>query len=403
MKSKKRISNIHIFALASHGKGISGGDRIFIELSRRWSTSIPITIHTWKEGNEMCERQNLRENKNLIIKIYDLGIFTNTTLFLNYIARIVKGIWIGFSFIPNTNYQLQATCIYNASEFWMDSLPCVLIKLRFPKIKWIASWYQTAPNPFKGYASAQRNKTYRLSALLYWLIQLPIKPLVEKYADKIIVNNDDEKKQFARHTKYDRTIVLIGAVDIETIGKWKLKNRNLPKKFDAVFQGRFHPQKGVEELIDIWAMVVNEIPQAKLAMIGDGPLMENVKLQILNAKLESSVELFGYVFDGPKKYKIFSQSKIVVHPAFYDSGGMAAAEAMAFGLPAIGFDLKAYESYYPEGMLLSSDMKSFANNIVNLLKDRNKLQEIGKKAEYLIKKNYSWDIRASEILNKINL
>ena len=52
------------------------------------------------------------------------------------------------------------------------------------------------------------------------------------------------------------------------------------KKYDAVFIGRFHPQKGVLELIDIWKRVVNKKPQAKLAMIGDGPLMKKVQLKI---------------------------------------------------------------------------------------------------------------------------
>ena len=51
------IKELHIFALASHGNGISGGDRIWIELTRRWSKKFPITVHTWKEGKEMGETE----------------------------------------------------------------------------------------------------------------------------------------------------------------------------------------------------------------------------------------------------------------------------------------------------------------------------------------------------------
>ena len=51
-------------------------------------------------------------------------------------------------------------------------------------------------------------------------------------------------------------------------------------------------------------------------MIGDRPLMKNVKLKINNLKLENNIRLFKCLFDGSKKYSIFDKSKIVVHPAF---------------------------------------------------------------------------------------
>jgi glycosyltransferase involved in cell wall biosynthesis len=180
------------------------------------------------------------------------------------------------------------------------------------------------------------------------------------------------------------------------------KKRGLSKIYDAVFQGRFHPQKGVVELIEIWRRVVEKIPEAKLVMIGDGPLMKNVKLKIKNLKLESNIELLGYVFDGDEKYKTFSQSKIVVHPALYDSGGMASAEAMAFGLPCVGFNLKSYISYYPKGMIKVKvgDLNAFSDTIIRLLRDERFRNRIGGEAENVVKKDWSWEKRSEELLNK---
>ena len=45
------IKQIRIFALAAYGKGLSGGDRIFIEFARRWSKNFPVEIYVWKEGD----------------------------------------------------------------------------------------------------------------------------------------------------------------------------------------------------------------------------------------------------------------------------------------------------------------------------------------------------------------
>jgi glycosyltransferase involved in cell wall biosynthesis len=388
------ISELHIFALAAHGDGISGGDRIFIELARRWRKEFPIIIHTWDEGERMCKRQELNEDNNLRFKIYELGILKSLGFKAIYLARIFIGVKIGFTLSLENKREVV---MYNASEFWMDSLPCFLLKLRFPKTTWVATWYQTAPNPVRGFAEGARENKYTISALFYWLAQLPIKPLISNFSDKVIVNNEDERKRFPKHSQKN-IFVMIGAVPLQSIKQYIKNNKKVNKKYDAVFQGRFHPQKGVVELVEIWSKVLDEKPNAMLAMIGDGPLMKDVREKIRKLKLEDNIRLFGYVFDGDKKYRIFSQSKMVVHPAFYDSGGMASAEAMAFSLPAVGFDLVAYKSYYPKGMVKVpiNNMEKFSDAVVELLANDKKREKIGKEAFGMIAKSWSWETRAAE-------
>lgn len=386
-------------SFASFGEGLSGGDRIYIELARRWGNKYETTVCTTHEGLNMCKTQKLEASK---LTIKDMGPKSpSSNFFIHYLFRIYIGLRFAFTakLKNNTN-----TLVYSSSEFWMDSLPAAILKIRFRKIQWIATWYQTAPNPLKGFKEINREKFYLLPALYYWFAQLPIKPLIKRYADKVIVNNEDERKRFPRMDKKGSVIVLIGAVRLDQIKEYIYKHPDVRKVYDAVFQGRFHPQKGVVELIHIWKRIVKVKPNAQLAMIGDGPLMRDVKTQIQDLGLNNNIKLFGYVFDGPKKYKIFSQSKIVVHPAFYDSGGMASAEAMAFGLPAVGFNLKAYDSYYPKGMIKikTGNMDKFANQILILLKDNKKRVKIGREALEMIEENWSWEKRANEILEQIN-
>lgn len=388
-----------MFSLASYGEGISGGDRIYIEFARRWGKKIPITIFVWEEGYRMCRRQHLEisEVKFIISKLKKWRRFG---FLVCYVVRIFEGIKLGFSLKQKDNKQI----VYSSSEFLMDVLPAFILKLRFPKIKWVATWFQTAPNPLRGFAEGEREEKYRLNALLYWLVQLMTKPLISGFSDYVLVNNEEERKQFPRHDRHGRIIVVLGAVDSKKIKGWISRTKNYPKIYDAVFQGRFHAQKGVVELIEIWKKVVEKKQDAVLAMIGDGPLMNNVRLAINNYQLLKNVKLFGYVFDGPKKYKIFSQSKMVVHPAFYDSGGMASAEAMAFDIPCVGFDLPAYKSYYPNGMLKVEigNLNQFANSVINLISNKRLREKIGKDAGMIIGKYWSWDYRAEEVLGKIS-
>lgn len=392
------VKKIEIIALSPTGTGLSGGDRIFIELARQWSSKIPVEIVTTVEGKLMIQRQKLAV-KNLRIRVI-AGTLPHSFL-LKYIFKIFAGIGFGFTERPENKNDIL---VYSASDFWMDTLTAALLKMRYPLVKWVAAWYQTAPSPIGGFVEkGSRENKYRISAFLYWLSQLPMKPLISLLSDYVIVNNEEERKRFGNKNKKGKVIVLIGAVNYEDIKKYKSDFKRINKVYDAVFQGRFHPQKGVVELVEIWRKVVNEIPDAKLVMIGDGPLMENVKVKIRALNLEKNLFLLGYVFDGNLKYKTFSQSKLVVHPALYDSGGMAAAEAMAFGLPCVGFNLKSYSSYYPKGMIKvrTGDLNAFAEMIIKLLHDSSFRNRIGGEAENMIRKNWSWVKRAQQILSKI--
>lgn len=390
---------INIIALAATGSGISGGDRIFIEFARRWAKSCVVNVYVWKEGYEMCQRQ-LLQDQHIKYRVLPMLPWRKFGFVINYFARIFAGIKIAASLkLENKN----STIIYSASEFWMDSIPALVLKLRFSKIVWVAAWFQTAPNPLFGFAEGKRDERYRLKSLVYFLIQLPIKLLISKFANFVLLNNEIEREQFPSLNKKGKVVIVLGAVDIQEIKKWYVRFKNLSKVYDGVFQGRFHPQKGVLELIDIWRMVRDQKSDAKLVMIGDGPLMKDVKNKIRKLNLEDSIILKGFLFDGEEKYKIFSQSKIVLHPAFYDSGGMASAEAMAFRLPAVGFDLKSFKSYYPQGMIKVKvgDLRFFAQTALKLLNDGDKREKIGRNALNVIRKDWSWDKRAAEVLKAI--
>lgn len=397
VKSNQDSLQFHFFSLAAIGRGLSGGDRIFIELARRWARKFPVNIYLWKDGLEMCKRQNL-DAQNLSFKISKVPSLFQTSLVASYLYLVFEGITLGLTLKLENN---RSTVLYSSSDLWMDLLPAFLVKLRFNKVKWIGTWYQTAPKPWLGFSEGKRESRYTFSALVYWLSQLLAKPILKNFADAVIVNNEAERSQFSDLNKRSRVAVILGGVDTTSIKDWRKKHPKPRKKFDAVFQGRFHPQKGVVELIEIWNKVVKENPKLKLAMIGDGPLMEDVKREIRKYSLEGNIRLFGYVFDGDKKYRIFESSKLVVHPAFYDSGGMASAEAMAFELPCVGFDLKAYKSYYPKGMVKVpiGDKDAFSKQILWFFENDKDRIRVGKQAYEMIKESWSWDSRASYILN----
>src|SRR5690554_387564 len=226
-KEVQKNTIFYFFSLASTGEGISGGDRIYIELSRRWSNKHPVNIFTTNEGVQMMDRQKLEGKKLEVISIAD-NLPEN--FLIKFIYKTFAGLKLGLSLDLSENS--GEVYLYSSSEFWMDVFPAVLLKIRFPKTHWIATWYQTAPNPLRGFNeqrtinnkhksknSKQRNRSDKhfMTALLYWLVQLPVKPLIKLFADKVIVNNEEERKQFPDMEKKGYVIVLIGAVPLSDI------------------------------------------------------------------------------------------------------------------------------------------------------------------------------------------
>ena len=392
---------VHIIANAASldkkSAALSGSDRIFIEFARQWvQRGLAINIYVWEEGMEMC--RNLYGLKGVNFHLWPAKIVQKHEFIVGYFYRILSG------FINALKLKInQGDIVYSASDFWQDSIPAIILKLRNKNVKWIAGFYLFAPKPWQEDSPYKRKRW--VTGLFYWLTQLPVYWFIRRYADMIFVTSEPDIKKFVTKKKNkDRVLVIRGGVDIKPSVEYLKLESVVPRderKYDACFVGRFHPQKGVLELIDIWKLVCDKRPRAKLAMIGNGVLETAVKNKVAELRLSSNIDLMGFK-DGEEKYAIFKQSKIIVHPATYDSGGMAAAEAMAWGLPGVSFDLEALKTYYPKGMIKTPccDLKLFAENIIKLLEDKGLYNTI-KEDAIDSARHWDWDKRAEDVFRQV--
>jgi glycosyltransferase involved in cell wall biosynthesis len=370
---------------------LDGGTRIFIECAKRWlATGMKIYLFTSEEGYEQLRRYGLESIKYMVdysSKYRRLGLYGL------YGIRMVKQCLNAIKIKPASG----VTVIYSGSDFWPDAIPAFVMKKWFKNVKWVAGFYLFASSPFSG-ETPYKGKTV-LKGLIYYLAQVPIYYLVRKYADMVWVTSQPDRLKFVGdRLSPSKVIAVHGGVDVKTSASIPEPEQ---KKFDAVFIGRFHPQKGVLELIDIWKNVCVKKNDAMLAMIGVGELENEVAKRISKRSLERNIILLGFR-DGIEKIRIFKDSKVVVHPAIFDSGGMAAGEAMACGLPGVSFDLPALKTYYPKGMLKTPcfDLEAFAKNILKLLNDE-KLYERTAEEALAWSQEWDWNKRAEELLFQI--
>jgi glycosyltransferase involved in cell wall biosynthesis len=383
--------------------GLSGGDRIFVELLKGWSAHAEMVLLGCGEAIDIARTHGAADVRFLETRPVDNCVpYGLAALVAHTCRRFAAGVR---GLRHHAAEVADADVVYSVSDFYPDLWPAFLMKRRNPGIVWIAGYYLVVPAPW------EKDSPYKggqwLRGLIYWLLQRGSLFLVRRYADHVFVTSEPDVSRFvtARRGREKITVVQ-GGVDITESERYLSGAAVVPlnqRKYDACFVGRFHYQKGVLVLLDIWRRVCDRRPGAKLAMIGDGQLAEEVRAKIARLGLAGNVELLGFR-DGEQKYEVFKQSRVMAHPATFDSGGMAAAEGMAWGLPGVSFELEALKTYYPRGMVKVPcfDEQVFAETVLRLLDDEAFYREQAAEAHALIVEVWDWRKRAESIFRSLN-
>lgn len=389
MTTKKPTNNqLLIIANNNFGTSQSGGDTIFLEFIKNWQYNLDITVFGSQETQNLLNRYHLKPKFIKTDNVNPRNQPTAINILLHNLRRCFKGL---SAYLLNYKILSNISHSYTVSDFPPDFFIGLILKLSNKKIIWISGQYLFAPHP------SQIDSPYKnqpLKGWSYFLYQKISRYLAVKFADIIMVTSKPDVQKFP----HKKVIVVQGGVDIAESEKYLKSAKIIPvnkRLYEAVFLGRLHPQKGVIELIDIWKLVTKSIPNAKLVIIGDGQLKNQIYQKIKKLNLQKNIYMLGFR-TGQFKYDIFKNSKIVVHPAIYDSGGMSAAEAMAWGLPGVSFDLESLKTYYPQGIIKSpiSNNQKFAQNIIKLITNQQIYQKHSTDALQLIRNFWDWQKRS---------
>ncbi|MFW8635520.1 glycosyltransferase family 4 protein [Cribrihabitans pelagius] len=98
--------------------------------------------------------------------------------------------------------------------------------------------------------------------------------------------------------------------------------------------GRFVEQKGQMVLIRAMAKLVRSVPQAHLALIGDGPMRGDLEAAIAEAGLQAHVTLTGWLPEAQVRAEL-ARAHALVMPSFAEGLPVAVMEAMAAARPVI--------------------------------------------------------------------
>ena len=153
-----------------------------------------------------------------------------------------------------------------------------------------------------------------------------------------------------------------------------------------LYCGRLAVEKNLALLMEAFALL--ESPRARLLIIGDGPLMAPLK-----AGGDPRVVFTGYR-QGEELARLYACADVMAFPSLSETFGNVILEAMASGLPVIGFDVPGPKDIIQNGLTgeLLPDVSSRAlrDSMCRLLEDVDYLRKLGKNARiYAERQNWS--------------
>lgn len=123
----------------------------------------------------------------------------------------------------------------------------------------------------------------------------------------------------------------------------------------VLFLSRIHPKKGIELLLDAFYEIHRKHPSAVVVIAGEGEpaYVSMLQRKANEMKIANYVIWSGYL-GGEEKWAAFAAATVFVLPSFSENFGIAAAEALARGVPTV----------ITEGVGLSEEVQAASAGVV---------------------------------------
>jgi len=164
--------------------------------------------------------------------------------------------------------------------------------------------------------------------------------------------------------------------------------------------GRLMPTKGYSYLVDAFVNVKKQVPHAELVFVGAGRCSAEIKEQVKNCGLESSVHFLGQRDNVPEILYAFD---IFVMSSIAEGIPRAMLEAMATGIPCIGTSAGGIPEILGDnefGLVVPvADSDKLSEAMVHLAEDSQQRQTLADKAKQKIFEKYDHSVIVKKLEN----
>ena len=154
--------------------------------------------------------------------------------------------------------------------------------------------------------------------------------------------------------------------------------------------GRLEEQKGHAHLLAAAAELRREIPELLVLLVGEGRRQEDLRRQVRDLGLESSVRFLGTRRDLPE---IFRALDLFVQPSLWEGLSLALLKAMGTGLPVVATRVSGSREAIVDGvngcLVAPGDPEALARAMLKLYRQPEARQRLGDAARRTVAERYS--------------
>lgn len=391
---KSRILVIVLANTMIYGNQPSGGDRIFVELSKHLDRKdYAISVVTTSLGHMLWNEEGVNAKITTLRSFSFESRIGRWAVSLVYAFRSILALIRVHELVLTGNQVI----LYSSTDFIPDVLPPFVIKLLGQNVFWVSRVYHLILPP-------TRRKGSPFTNILSFASQRISLALMKNTADLIIGLNPALTDELAALGIPKSRLTTSGAgIDIDRIDS---VDSAAEKRYDGVFLGRIHPNKGIFDVLEIWKLVLKQRSDAKLAIIGGGEkkTLDLLKTKIREHDLQRNIDYCGYIENDRDVYKILKSSKVFLFTDHESGWGLATCEAMACQLPVVGYNLKIFGTVFENGFVTVPifDTRRFAGSVLDLLTNDEKRIELGKAARRQAE-SYGWKKVADEFSGLVGI
>jgi glycosyltransferase involved in cell wall biosynthesis len=201
-----------------------------------------------------------------------------------------------------------------------------------------------------------------------------------KYATNILgVSAAALDARFPRWEKKDRFSFWTLGVDTQKFSPSSRRDNKRKDKYVLISIGSFIPQRRQDLILQIYSLVLEKIPGARLVLIGEGERLDVCRGLVRSLGLNDGVDFLGLREDVPE---LLHKADVFVSCSEAEGLPNVLLEAQASGLPVVASDIPPHREAIPEVahqlLFRHNDLQRAADNIVRIL---NETQLYGKLSE----------------------
>jgi len=228
--------------------------------------------------------------------------------------------------------------------------------------------------------------------------------LVSHFAYKIVGVSEHTSENLVKYEKISRKKIITipngvdgKELDIPIDRIKKKKSLGLGNAGFIIGVGvRLTEQKGLKYLIKAMQKVVNELPDIRLLIAGDGPLKDRLQKLAVDLGVDENVIFLGARLDIPELLQVFD---LYVLPSVWEGLPMVLLEALAAGCPVIATEVGGTATAIKHGvngsLVPPESPQALSDEIIRLLKNKDQRDQYIINGKKIFRESFS-----SEVMTK---